>query len=97
VVSVIGMQGLQPHGYRRSASAPRSGGQVRRLALAWLVLRDPRIVLLDEPFSNLDEATAGRVLTRLRPWLEQRRAVIVTHAPEHLPAEWPRLPVSRPR
>lgn len=68
-----------------------SGGQARRLALAWLVLRDAPVVLLDEPFANLDAATAGRVLERLRPWLEARSSVIVTHAPEQLPTTWPRM------
>jgi ATP-binding cassette subfamily C protein CydC len=70
-----------------------SGGQARRLALAWLVLRDAPLVLLDEPFANLDTATAGRVMESLRPWLEARSAVIVTHAPEQLPETWPRLNV----
>ena len=68
-----------------------SGGQARRLALAWLVLRDAPVVLLDEPFANLDAVTAGTVLERLRPWLEARSAVIVTHAPEQLPATWRRI------
>jgi ATP-binding cassette subfamily C protein CydC len=68
-----------------------SGGQARRLALAWLVLRDAPVVLLDEPFANLDAATAGTVLERLQPWLEARSAVIVTHAPEQLPTTWPRI------
>ncbi|TVP79482.1 thiol reductant ABC exporter subunit CydC [Thioalkalivibrio sp.] len=67
-----------------------SGGQARRLALAWLILRDTPIILLDEPFSGLDGATEQRVLARLAPWFATRRAVIVTHAPERLPAEWPR-------
>ncbi len=67
-----------------------SGGQARRLALAWLILRDTPIILLDEPFSGLDRATEQRVLARLAPWFATRRAVIVTHAPERLPDEWPR-------
>jgi ATP-binding cassette, subfamily C, bacterial CydC len=72
-----------------------SGGQARRLALAWLMLRDTPIVLLDEPFSGLDHATEQRVLSRLAPWLATRLAVIVTHAPERLPAEWPRQEIQR--
>jgi ATP-binding cassette subfamily C protein CydC len=67
-----------------------SGGQARRLALAWLILRDTPIILLDEPFSGLDRATEQRLLVRLTPWLATRRAVIVTHAAERLPAGWPR-------
>lgn len=77
--------------YRVGEMARRlSGGQARRLALAWLILRDRPIVLLDEPFSGLDHATEQRLLARLQPWLATRLAVLVTHAPERLPADWPR-------
>jgi ATP-binding cassette subfamily C protein CydC len=68
-----------------------SGGQARRLALAWLVLRDAPVVFLDEPFANLDAVTVRTVLERLQPWLEARSAVIVTHAPEQLPTSWRRI------
>lgn len=68
-----------------------SGGQARRLALAWLLLRDHPVALLDEPFAGLDAGTESRLLETLVPWLERRRAVIVTHAPARLPGHWPRL------
>lgn len=67
-----------------------SGGQRQRLALAALTLQDRPIVLLDEPFSGLDPSTQRRVLEHLQPWLEQRQCVLVTHAPEMLPAHWSR-------
>ncbi len=70
-----------------------SGGQARRMALARLLLRDAPVVLLDEPFSGLDRLTEQRILARISPWLATRRSVIVTHAPENLPQEWPRLEV----
>lgn len=68
-----------------------SGGEARRLALAWLMLRDSPVALLDEPFTGMDAVTEARVLEALIPWLEERRAVIVTHAPQGLPSHWPRL------
>ncbi|WP_018233406.1 thiol reductant ABC exporter subunit CydC [Thioalkalivibrio thiocyanodenitrificans] len=68
-----------------------SGGQARRVALAWLMLRDSPVALLDEPFSGLDADTETRVLEGLVPWLEARRAVIVTHGPARLPGYWPRM------
>lgn len=82
-------------GYRTGERGQRlSGGQARRLSLAWLLLRDAPVVLLDEPFAGLDAALERRILERIRPWLENRRAVLVTHAPERLPAAWPRLGLS---
>ncbi|WP_019589194.1 MULTISPECIES: thiol reductant ABC exporter subunit CydC [unclassified Thioalkalivibrio] len=68
-----------------------SGGQARRVALAWLLLQDRPVALLDEPFAGLDEATEAAILERIGPWLEARQTVIVTHAPRRMPAHWPRL------
>jgi len=67
-----------------------SGGQARRLQLAALLLRDPDVVILDEPFRGLDAAVMAHLVPRLRPWLEARACVIVTHAPEALPSGWRR-------
>ncbi len=79
-------------GYRTGERGQRlSGGQARRLSLAWLLLRDAPVVLLDEPFAGLDTAMERRILERIRPWLEQRRVVLVTHMPERMPEDWPRL------
>lgn len=62
-----------------------SGGQARRLALARVVLRDAPLVLLDEPCTGLDAATADIVRGRLDVWLKGRSAVLVAHATEVLP------------
>ncbi len=57
-----------------------SRGMVQRLAIARALLHEPRIVLLDEPFSGLDQRAAAALralLTRLRE--ERRTMVLVTH------------------
>lgn len=61
-----------------------SGGQKQTIVLARALLRRPRIVLLDEPTSDLDPRTEQAVVERLRPWLEGRTALIVTHRPAML-------------
>ncbi len=62
-----------------------SGGEARRIALARLMLKNPAVVLVDEPFSGLDQATAQAIQTVLEPWLEGRTLLAFGHAPEALP------------
>jgi len=58
-----------------------SGGQRKRVGLAQVLIRDPRILLMDEPFGPLDAQTRqimGDLLLRL--WSADRKAVLfVTH------------------
>ncbi len=58
-----------------------SGGQRKRVAMAQVLIRDPKIMLMDEPFGPLDAQTRlimGDLLLRL--WQENRKAVLfVTH------------------
>jgi ATP-binding cassette subfamily C protein CydC len=56
-----------------------SGGQARRLALARLRLRDPGLVILDEPFAGLDADTVARLSPRLDAWLTGRSVLYLVH------------------
>ena len=59
--------------------AQLSGGQRQRVALARAALRDAPILVLDEPFSHLDEVSRDHVLTALRAVSVGRTVVLVTH------------------
>jgi ATP-binding cassette, subfamily C, bacterial LapB len=56
-----------------------SGGQRQLVALARLLVRDPAVVLLDEPTSAMDQATEQSLLQNLTPWLQGRTVVMATH------------------
>lgn len=62
-----------------------SGGQKQIVSLARLTLRDPGVVLLDEPTSSLDDMTERNALRALREWALDRTMIIVTHRAQVLP------------
>jgi energy-coupling factor transport system ATP-binding protein len=59
-----------------------SGGQQRRLALAVQLLRDPKVLLLDEPTAGLDWTVRDEVLQLLAGLSRDRALLVVTHEPE---------------
>jgi len=79
VLDLVGLVGLE-------ARMPNelSGGQQQRVALARALAPEPEVILLDEPFSNLDASLRDRVRRELRVILTEARttAVFVTHDQE---------------
>jgi len=58
-----------------------SMGQIQRVALARLFLRDPSLVLLDEPTAHLDPESERLVNAGILSLAEGRTVVLVTHRP----------------
>lgn len=56
-----------------------SGGQRQRLAMARVLLKDPEILLLDEPTSSLDAGTEARLQEALHHVMTGRTVVVVAH------------------
>jgi len=79
VLELVGLTGTEkrlPH--------ELSGGQQQRVALARALAPGPAVILLDEPFSNLDASLRQKVRRELKSILEEARAtaLFVTHDQE---------------
>jgi ATP-binding cassette subfamily B protein len=56
-----------------------SGGQRQRTAIARALLRNPRMLILDDALSSVDTETEERILTRLREATKGRTAILISH------------------
>ena len=56
-----------------------SGGQKQRTALARAIVRQPKILILDDALSSVDTDTEERILRRLREVMRERTTVLISH------------------
>ena len=56
-----------------------SGGQKQRTAIARAVLRNPRILILDDALSSVDTYTEEKILRRLSSVMRQRTTLLISH------------------
>ncbi len=92
IVELVRLQGLEDR-----LPGELSGGEQQRVALARALAPAPAVILLDEPFSNLDADLRGRVRREVRQILADAgaTAVFVTHDQEEALAMSDRVAVMR--
>ena len=72
----------KPHQYQELAGDhgnQLSGGQKQRIALARAILRDPRILILDEFTSQIDTESEAKIQAVLREFVRGRTTFLITH------------------
>ncbi|WP_416885574.1 metal ABC transporter ATP-binding protein [Marinospirillum sp.] len=82
----VGMQRFE----KRSLDS-LSGGQLQRVLFARLILEDAQLILLDEPFAAVDEATQEDLMQLIQHWHQQGRTIIaVLHDLQQVKRHFPR-------
>ena len=78
ILGDVGLGGME-HRYPRELS----GGQQQRVAIARALVKEPSLILADEPTANLDSTTGGETLDLMRELNEQKNATFIfsTHDP----------------
>lgn len=59
-----------------------SGGQKQRVAIARALIKNPKIILADEPTGNLDSATGKQVMDLLKEISKEKLVIVVSHDQE---------------
>jgi zinc/manganese transport system ATP-binding protein len=70
-ISTVGLTGFE-----QRAIGTLSGGQMQRMLFARLLIQDARVIVLDEPFTAIDERTATDLLHLVQRWHSERRTVL---------------------
>ena len=78
---LLHMIGLEPEKYRKRKPSELSGGEAQRIGIARALAADPKIILMDEPFSALDPITRASLQEDVKKLQKQihKTIVFVTH------------------
>ena len=74
---LIRLVGLE--GYEKRLPKELSGGQKQRVAIARALVKNPKVILADEPTGNLDQATTKEVLDLLKAISKDTLVLVVSH------------------
>lgn len=77
ILTILNHVGLK--GYEKRRITELSGGEQQRVAIARTLLKNPNIILADEPTGNLDSATGKSIMELLKELSKNRLVIMVSH------------------
>ncbi|MDR1275622.1 MAG: metal ABC transporter ATP-binding protein [Candidatus Accumulibacter sp.] len=85
-IATVGLGGLE-----KRLIGELSGGQLQRARFARLILEDAPLIVLDEPYNAIDEATIADLAALVRRWNAEGRTIVsALHNLAHVRREYPR-------
>ncbi len=74
IANAVATVGLR--GFERRPIGTLSGGQMQRALFARLLVQDAPIILLDEPFTSIDQSTTTDLVRLIRIWHGEKRTIV---------------------
>ncbi|HPG43078.1 MAG TPA: ABC transporter ATP-binding protein/permease [Acholeplasmataceae bacterium] len=76
------LQAVNMFPFRKKKATQLSGGQQQRVAIARALVKNPRVIIADEPTGNLDSKNTLEIMNIIKEISKQKLVVLVTHEKE---------------
>jgi ABC-type lipoprotein export system ATPase subunit len=73
------LQAVNMYPFRKKKATQLSGGQQQRVAIARALVKNPRVIIADEPTGNLDSKNTLEIMNIIKEISKQKLVVLVTH------------------
>lgn len=76
------LKAINMYQFRKKGGLQLSGGQQQRVAIARALVKNPRVIIADEPTGNLDNKNPKEIMNIIKEISKQKLVILVTHERE---------------